>query len=408
LFRRGGQLRDALENQTRGMLQEVERAPDEHILQVDEEAWARALAERWSVQAPELRAADAWMEESENVQVDVSWDHFRRAIIDPSQPAYVPGHRTVVHIPFSGDKSIFSLTPSTFTYNPPRADVAQDELRLVVEYPSDSPVNIKGQMDELVRSVSTYLGFARNDVEDFNNRLEAQARNVIANRRQRVEQHRAHIAQTGLPIGPPDKRTKTYIAETLVRRPAPVLPTTAASEPIQLEPVLADGIFEHILSVIRLQGVGIERSPKTYAGLDEEALRTVLLDALNTHYRGQGTAEAFNVKGKTDILVRHEGRNLFIGECKVWSGTKGFLGAIEQLFGYTAWRDTKLALIMFVRQRDLTAIIEKAHDAVAEHDRFVRWRDAGSETELRAVMSWPGDDRRHADLNFFFVPAPTE
>ena len=27
---------------------------------------------------------------------------------------------------------------------------------------------------------------------------------------------------------------------------------------------------------------------------------------------------------------------------------------------------------------------------------------------LRAVMSWPGDERRHADLNVFFVPVPTD
>jgi hypothetical protein len=63
---------------------------------------------------------------------------------------------------------------------------------------------------------------------------------------------------------------------------------------------------------------------------------------------------------------------------------------------------------MFVRERDLTAIIEKAGDALAGHERFVEWRNAANETELRAVMSWPGDDRRHADLNIFFVPTPTQ
>jgi hypothetical protein len=388
------------------MVQEVERAPEEHVLQVDEEAWAHALAERWSVAAPELRAEDAWMDPPKDVQVDVSWDHFRRAITDPSRPAYVPGHQAVVHIPFTGDKTIFSLQPSTFTMNPPRADVADGELRLIIEYPSDTPANIKGETNGLINAVNAYLGYARNDIDQFNRGLEAQARAAIQNRRRRVERHRAHIAETGLPVGPPSERSKTYIVDALVRRPAPVLPQTPAAEPIRLEPVLAEEVFEHILGVIRLQAAGIERSPNTYAGMNEEALRTVLLDALNPHYRGQGTAEDFNVTGKTDILVRHEGRNLFIGECKFWSGVKGFLAAVDQLFGYTAWRDTKLALVMFVRERDLTAIIEKARDALAEHERFVEWRNAANETELRAVMSWPGDERRHADLNVYFVPTP--
>jgi hypothetical protein len=403
-----GDLRATLENHGHGLVDEVEAAPEDHVLHVDEEEWAQALAERYSVTTPELRPDDAWMDEPKNVQVDVSWDHFRRAIFDTSEPVYVPGHRTVVHIPFSGDKAIFSLKPSTYTLNPPRADVGSGELRLVIEYPSDTPVNIKGETDKLVGTVNMWLGFARDNIEQFNCELESKARVAIAKRRQRIERHREHLQATGLPVGPPGERSKTYIAEALVRRPAPVLLSTPSGQPIKLEPVLADEVFEHILEVLRLQAVGIERSPKTYAGMNEEALRTVLLDALNTHYRGQGTAEAFNVEGKTDILVRHEGNNVFIGECKFWSGVKGFIAAIDQLFGYTAWRDTKLAVLMFVRKRNLTAIIEKAREALAEHERFMRWRQAANETELRAVVSWPGDDRRHADLNVFFVSVQSD
>jgi hypothetical protein len=348
------------------------------------------------------------MDAPQDIKVDVSWDTFGRAIIDPSEPVYVPGHRTVVHLPFVGDKSVFSLKPSSFNFNPPRADVADGELRLVIEYPSDRPANITAINDELVRHVNTWLGYARNDIDQYNGDLEGQARAAIADRRQRIERHREHLKSTGLPVGPPGDREKTYIAEALVRRPAPVLPSTPSGQPIQLEPVLADEVFDHILEVIRLQAAGIERSPKTYAGMNEEALRTVLLDALNTHYRGGGTAEAFNVAGKTDILVRHEGNNMFIGECKFWSGVKGFIATIEQLFGYSAWRDTKLAVVMFVRERGLTDIIEKAREALAAHERFVEWGEASNETELRAVMTWQGDERRHADLNVFLVSVPTE
>ena len=74
--------------------------------------------------------------------------------------------------------------------------------------------------------------------------------------------------------------------------------------------------------------------------------------------------------------MRHEGQNLFVGECKYWSGTKELLAAVDQLFGYRVWRDTKLALIVFVRQRDLTSIINKARDALETHPEFVRWQVA--------------------------------
>ena len=403
-----GDLRATLEHHGQGLRGEVGATPEEHVLQADDKEWAPALAERYSVTTPELQPGQAWMDTPNDIKVDVSWDTIRRAVIDPSEPAYVPGYRTVAHIPFSGDKSVFSLKPRSFNFNPPRADVANGELRLVIEYPSDAPVNIKAQTDELVNQINTWLGYARNDIEQYNAGLLGAARAAVADRRQRIERHREHLQTMGLPIGPPSTRDKTYIAEVLVRRPAPVLPSTPPSQPIRLEPILADEIFEHILEVIRLQAAGIERSPKTYAGMNEEALRTVLLDALNTHYRGQGTAEAFNVEGKTDLLVRHEGNNLFIGECKFWSGVKSFIASIEQLFGYTAWRDTKLAVVMFVRERGVTDIIEKAREALAAHERFVRSSDAANETELRAVMSWPGDERRQADLNVFFISVPTK
>lgn len=216
-----------------------------------------------------------------------------------------------------------------------------------------------------------------------------------------------HLAETGIPMGKPNTTPKTYIADVIVRRPAPSAPLRV-EQPMPLEPVLSDDIFEHILGVIRASGEAMERSPKTYAGMGEEDRRQILLNALNTHYRGQATAEAFNVAGKTDILVRHsEGRNLFIAECKFWSGPKGFLETIDQLFGYTAWRDTKLAVVMFVREKDLSSVVEKAKQELAEHEQFIEWGDSASETELRATVSWPGDERRLAALNVFFIHTPS-
>lgn len=175
---------------------------------------------------------------------------------------------------------------------------------------------------------------------------------------------------------------------------------------MQLEPVLENEIFEHILSIVRMQGREMERSPQTYEQMDEEARRDLFLATLNTHYEGRGSAEALNRSGKTDILIRFEERNLFIAECKFWEGAKGFGDAVDQLFRYASWRDTKLALIIFVREKGLTELIEKTSAALEAHTQFAGLRRAEYETELRATLTWPGDDRRQADLNVFFVHTP--
>jgi len=45
--------------------------------------------------------------------------------------------------------------------------------------------------------------------------------------------------------------------------------------------------------------------------MDEESIRQHFLVQLNGQYEGQATGETFNFEGKTDILVRSEGKKHF-------------------------------------------------------------------------------------------------
>lgn len=110
--------------------------------------------------------------------------------------------------------------------------------------------------------------------------------------------------------------------------------------------------------------------------------------------------ELFNGDGKTDILVRVEDRNAFIGECKFWTGQKGFGDAIDQLLGYLVWRDTKAALIIFIRQKDAGAIIEKADKALREHANFKRAGTPSTDPMQRRnfVLFQPDDENREIQV----------
>jgi hypothetical protein len=48
---------------------------------------------------------------------------------------------------------------------------------------------------------------------------------------------------------------------------------------------------------------------------------------------------------------------------------------LDQLFGYQTWRDTKLAILMFVGRRDLTQVINRAREVLVAHPQFVGWED---------------------------------
>ena len=409
LLFQSGELDRVLEAQAAKMREAVETEPEENLKQADAEEWAEALAHHFAVVCPELRADEVWMEPVQEVGVDVSRDpgrDFRDPYSDLARN--YPGYRVVVHVPFEGDCGVFSLRPNQFNFNPPRGRVKGQDLLLTISYPRDQQPDIDSQVQAFIGSVSTWLTWARGQTDSFNSTLEQQAGQAIEGRRQRVEQRDAHIAQSKIPVRRPGESKKTYIPDVIVRRPAPSLPQTRADDKAPtLEPVLEEKVFAHILGVIRMQTRQMEQSPGTYAQMGEEDRRQTLVATLNTHYAGRAHAEAFNNQGKTDILIRYEDKNLFICECKFWEGPGGFTKTIDQLFRYVGWRDAKLAVVMFVREKGLTAILKKAKQALGAHPQFVAWNDA-DEAELRTTMHWPGDEERLANLNVFFVHTPAQ
>lgn len=69
---------------------------------------------------------------------------------------------------------------------------------------------------------------------------------------------------------------------------------------------------------------------------------------LNTQY-SNATGETFSNKGKTDIYIGHYNKAAYIAECK-WKGEQVLLEAIEQLLGYTTWKDCAGTLLFFNKQ----------------------------------------------------------
>lgn len=180
-----------------------------------------------------------------------------------------------------------------------------------------------------------------------------------------------------------------------------------------MHPTLVGDFYAHILRVVGAMARGMERTPGDYASWSEEQLRDALLVLLNTHYEGHVTGETFNRSGKTDIIVRAEDRNVFVAECKWWSGAAAFAmpnraepSALAQLLAYATWRDAKLALIVFVRNKDMDRVLGAASDALADHPAFESWSAEAPEGELRGRVLMPGHEQRYAEFSVVFVHLP--
>lgn len=159
---------------------------------------------------------------------------------------------------------------------------------------------------------------------------------------------------------------------------------------------ISDEMYDHVVDIIRSCCYGMENSARTFSSLGEEQLRDNILTTLGTHYNNSA-GETFRRLGKTDICVQIENRAAYIAECKIWHGEKAFLEAIEQLFSYTTWRDTKVSIVIFNKDNknfdlllDTIQHIIEARAKQSTKTEHAQWRcviqDEGRERDMLVTV----------------------
>lgn len=337
-------------------------------------------------------------------QIDVSQDPMR-AILDRSRPVYIPGTEIEVSIPFAGEAKGFTIRPTTFSLNPPRGTVRDGELILSITGTNLESNAVRQEIDSRLDSIESCLITLRESAERLNSALDSIARQCIEQRRGKLLADQNLVASLGFKLKQRHNSTKTYIAPEVRRKITPRLPS-ASSLPYKPEPILDESDYEHVLEVIENMAQVMERSPSAFSTIDEESLRSHFLVQLNGHYEGQATGETFNYEGKTDILIRSDGKNIFIAECKYWGGPKKLTETIDQLLGYSSWRDTKVAVIIFNRNKDFTNVLDAIKSTANEHPNYKRELDSFSETSFRFTFSHRDDVNRELTLTIVAFDVP--
>lgn len=412
----GEDLDEAVEQRKRKLKEDVQHVDVERLLTLDTEGWAAELAASYRAPPVVLLVGNMTYEEGPDVHLDVR-DERDRDVRDPSKPAWVPAYSMTLSVPFTGDKALFDLHGNPALQSPPAARIADGELRHVVVYAQDRETDLKAVADTFVGDLNVALAGQTGILTRFNGELEQFAAACIEHRKARVLEQRERLDKVGIPVRRRTDAPRVFRAPGVERRPAPVAPARRdPGVPEPLEPVLVAEFYEHILSVVMAMARGMERQPGDYASWQEEQLRDVLLVILNTHYQGTATGETFQKSGKTDLLVRVEDRNVFVGECKWWSGEQAFAGArkgsepsaLDQLLSYSTWRDAKLALVVFVGRKDMTQVVGRARTTLEAHTSFRDWEQSDREDDgvLRCRVALNGD--RQADLACVFVHLPRD
>lgn len=400
------ELRQVTEGIRAALSKEVDGLDANRVLNTAPADLAAYLIDKYQIDPAILHPEQMHATDSE-CKIDVSRDRDRMFGMDHRGPFYIDGQRIRVMIPFEGDGELFYCRAGTSTSSPPRGAIEEASVVLTWDIPHDAPRNLKSEIDTAMQAIAQHLLWVCNDVSAFNGSLPQVAAAAIENRRKRLLSNQGRLANLGIPVRARADAPATISAPNVRRKLVPTLPA-ASSASYTPEPALDTELYDHILKVAQNMIHVMERSPSAFTSMHEETLRQHLLVQLNGHFEGQATGETFNAAGKTDILLRSGDRNVFIAECKFWSGPKQYAEAIDQLLSYASWRDTKTAIFVFNRSTSTSTVLAGVRTTSEQHANCKRTVAWPHESGFRFVFHHPGDKNRELTLTVlvFDIPKP--
>lgn len=309
-----------------------------------------------------------------------------------------------VTLPLSGDLVLLCHEVLPGRHGPPGNVIDGGVATGMMIRASEGSSSIDDQVDHWLAQVDEHLAEVALQIRIHNEKVKQAVDDILKRRRQVVLKEREQLATSKYPILERQQAPRSFTIPPITPRPVPLPPRPDGSL-APLTDLQMQELFQQTLHTVSAATSAMERSPANYREWNEEQLRDVVLLALNMVYESHARAEAFNASGHTDLLIAVDGQNLFIDECKIWHGSKALEEALEQLMGYSTWRDSRLALTLFVREQNIAEIAEKARKTLESRDEFVRWIDRDPDTPL-ARIRWPRDEGREATLGIVFCHLP--
>lgn len=254
----------------------------------------------------------------------------------------------------------------------------------------------KNTKNQCYRNAFSNLHNANNNAADYNRTLLDSITRAFQREKEKYQKENDFFTAINIKVNP--NTQSVFTAPTITKKIIPQ-PTVSSKKEFSSEPMMSTEMYNDVLKVIYDSGKNMEKKPALYVGKDEEGLRDQFLFVLETRYEGTtATGETFNRSGKTDIILKYakDASNLFVAECKFWHGASEFLAAISQLFErYLTWRDSKAALLMFVKNKDFSNVLLTIRNEVKRHSLFVKESGSRGDTSFSYIFCLPQDRDKH-------------
>lgn len=366
-FFTGKEVNDFVKEIHEKMKQEVLELKDSEILTCDFEQWADYLASKYYIEPIKLFEdnIDKTMSEAKVKR----YNHWARTSSYEPEYYMIDGYRITFVIPFDGNEKLLQLKPSTFKmtsfevasmqgpYDNSCGSFSLEFFYTAQELQEKTNVNefVESKFKHEFENYRKMITYVNSEVEQYNKGIRSNALQLLDTRKKKATSYAALSQSLNIPMKLSSNAPNIVPLplKHVVRQPI----SKPTSKPLSKDYCIADDDYRNIVNIIHNVCASMEATARTFNNTGEEEIRDFILATLGTHYVNMVTGETFRKVGKTDIHIVFENKAAFIGECKIWHGIKKFEEAIEQLFGYSTWKDTKTALIVFNKEnKDFVSI----------------------------------------------------
>lgn len=374
-----GDLVATLENHRKKLGEEIDNLSEDYVLKVNEAEYIKQKVASETLRPLSIESG-----------VEVVRDHEEQRACQGHFSTFIERVPCLdVSLRFSGDKGLFKMRQNPFS-EPPKGRIVGNEIyaTFTIER-GETPESTRRNIDRWEQRIRSHISDQQPHLDAWNNNLEQLITGRFRATKDRYLKKNELVASIGLPIRRREGDSGTYSVGLPPKRiniSTPTQPLTVPPGQYSPHPSVDEQSYQDILGPIRWTGRTMERDPAAYACLHEEHLRTQFLALLNGSFEGQGTGESFSVNGKTDIMLKVKDRPVFIAECKFWDGPAGFNKIIDQLTSYLTWRDSKTAILLFVRNVDVVPVLEQIPQLVASHRLFTKRESTNQAGEFRFVL----------------------
>lgn len=382
--------------------QSVGEVPAHQVRQGDLTALVAELTTRHSVHAPRLIDARVSHQQSETtIQVNershLAFEHGAGAKVDAI--------RLQVLVPYEGEQDLLrSMPASQIPLRSVEGQITGNRIVLTYTYPTSEAEGVRAFVEDWFRRLREKLGVIQTEVDQFNAQLPKVISTMLARRVNALSASQVVSDALGFPLHRREETPEVYPVP-LQRKVLPSSSKTVSKGSPEWMLEISD--YEEILGIFAAMSKSMERMPAAFAGLEEEEIRAFFLAYLNARYQGTATGETFNASGKTDIIVQVEGQNVFVAECKIWKGAAAFAEALDQLLGYLTWRDTKTAIVIFNRNKNLTTVLKQIPGLVGAHPAYAGGAGQQEETRFQYLLRHPQDAERLLTVTVLVFDVPS-